>query len=330
MNEQLAEKFAEVLAKCAATGCSVDLRKEAADNKLIKEALEPIAGISPYAYMPAIGAAVSGLGGYLTTQDEKKKLRNAMYSAGIGGLVGLGAPAIADAFKSVAGGNSPLASVDVADPAIANNPAVQAAAAAAAADHKSGVPVNEPSTVGGVTARLGADAAAGGLAYRYTPGGRRGELGRVVGRKPNASNPAYQQLQEVLNARSKGTSVRDILHPSAAPLTAGQQATVDKVEKMFRGDMFRGNRNSLGTLTSTRQENLRTLEQALVDRAKRITPKGGPKLTGNQMNLTDFDAVRRGFKRRGAAGIGAAAATDAAIQWIQNYMARQGASENPK
>jgi hypothetical protein len=48
------------------------------------------------------------------------------------------------------------------------------------------------------------------------------------------------------------------------------------------------------------------------------------------MNLRDFDAVRRGFKRRGAAGIGAAAATDAAIQWIQNYMARQGAGQNPK
>jgi hypothetical protein len=326
MNEQLAEKFAAALAQCATTGCSAEFRKEAAASKLIKEALSPIAGVSPYAYMPLLGATVSGLGSYLTTQDEKKKMRNALYGAGIGGLVGLSAPAIGDAFKAVSGDNSPLAAISATDPAVSASPDVQAAATAAKADHAAGVPHKQPAGLN-TPARLGVDAAAGAAAYRLTPGGRAGELGRAVKHKTLASNPAYQQLQEVLNARSKGTAMTDILHPAGGPLSSAQSAEVKKMEKLFGGLKGEG---SLGTRAATRRANLQLLEKALVERAARIKPKGGPKLTGNQMNLSDFNAVRRGGIRRGAAGVGAAAATDAAIQWFQNYMAGQEANRPQK
>lgn len=80
MTEDTVNKFAELFAKCAATGDTTELRKEAAAHELVKSALSP-----EQVLIPAAVAAGGGLAGYLGTKDEKKKLRNAMTGALLGG-----------------------------------------------------------------------------------------------------------------------------------------------------------------------------------------------------------------------------------------------------
>lgn len=84
MNEITAEKFADLMAKCAVSGDSVDLRKEAAAQELVKSA-------SPWIWaLPAAGALAGGAAGYFGTEDEKRKKRNALYGLITGGTLGLG------------------------------------------------------------------------------------------------------------------------------------------------------------------------------------------------------------------------------------------------
>lgn len=88
MNDQTADKFATLLARCAVTGDSADLRKEAAAQELLKEAVDPAAvGLGAL-----LGAGIGGAGGYFGTEDEKRKKRNALYGALTGGLLGAGTP----------------------------------------------------------------------------------------------------------------------------------------------------------------------------------------------------------------------------------------------
>ena len=89
MQEQLAEKFAHLLAECAATGNTAELQKEAAEHQLVKEAASPLS----LALASLGGAAVGGLGGYYGTDSskEKNRRRNALYGALSGAI---GGPAI--------------------------------------------------------------------------------------------------------------------------------------------------------------------------------------------------------------------------------------------
>jgi hypothetical protein len=104
MHDQLAEKFAELFAKCAATGDTSELRKEAAAHNLVKEA-EGIADVltNPLLLAPLGGATIGGLTGYYGTKKDKNKQRNALIGALTGGLGGLSG-AVAFGGKPVDGG----------------------------------------------------------------------------------------------------------------------------------------------------------------------------------------------------------------------------------
>lgn len=106
MHDQLAEKFAELFAKCAATGDTSELRKEAAAHALVKEAEGSIADVlaNPLLLAPLGGAAVGGVTGYYGTKKDKNKQRNALIGALTGGLGGLSG-AIALGGSPVSGGD---------------------------------------------------------------------------------------------------------------------------------------------------------------------------------------------------------------------------------
>jgi hypothetical protein len=72
MDEQTAGKFAELLGKCAATGDSRELVKQAGLPEILLASLA--------------GAGVGGAAGYFGTEKEKNKARNAAYGALTGGL----------------------------------------------------------------------------------------------------------------------------------------------------------------------------------------------------------------------------------------------------
>lgn len=80
MTEDTVNKFAALFAKCATTGDTAELRKEAAASALVKNAIS-----SEQVLVPAAIATGGGLAGYLGTKDEKKKLRNALTGALLGG-----------------------------------------------------------------------------------------------------------------------------------------------------------------------------------------------------------------------------------------------------
>jgi hypothetical protein len=107
MHDQLAEKFAELFAECAATGDTSELRKEAAAHALVKTAEPSIADVltNPLLLAPLGGATVGGLTGYYGTKKDKNKKRNAAIGALTGGLGGLSG-AIAFGGKPVDGGGN--------------------------------------------------------------------------------------------------------------------------------------------------------------------------------------------------------------------------------
>lgn len=116
MNQEMAAKFVNALAECAVTGDSASWRKEAAANQLAKNAFNPA-----FVYGPAAGALLGATAGYFSDKDEKKKLRNLLYGAGIGGLSGLAVPALINAGNQFTAKDTLTAGVD------STNPAVQAA-----------------------------------------------------------------------------------------------------------------------------------------------------------------------------------------------------------
>jgi hypothetical protein len=103
MHDQLAEKFAELFAKCAATGDTSELRKEAAAHALVKEAGIEDVLTNPLLLAPLGGAAIGGATGYYGTKKDKNKQRNALIGALTGGLGGLSG-AVAFGGKPVDGG----------------------------------------------------------------------------------------------------------------------------------------------------------------------------------------------------------------------------------
>jgi hypothetical protein len=116
MDQQVAEKFAEALAEYAAR----PRRKQAYLSRT-----------SPYIAFPAISALAGGAAGYFSDDDEKKKLRNMLYGAGIGGLAGLGGAGLAHWYgnaKPIGAATNPAVSLDA--PEIKNDPAVVAAGGA--------------------------------------------------------------------------------------------------------------------------------------------------------------------------------------------------------
>lgn len=102
MNDSTAEKFASLLATCATTGKSDELRKEAAAQNLLKTAMTPQEKLLWALGGSAVGAGIGGAAGYFSNTDEKKKKRDALYGALSGGLLGLGVPLIGIGSDAVA------------------------------------------------------------------------------------------------------------------------------------------------------------------------------------------------------------------------------------
>jgi hypothetical protein len=102
MEDTTAEKLAELLADCAVTGDAAGLVKRAdLDMKSL--------------VLPLVSAAGGGAAGYMLTDKEKDKQRNALYGALTGGLSGAGvqlALPLAKDYYNYATGAAPVTSVD--------------------------------------------------------------------------------------------------------------------------------------------------------------------------------------------------------------------------
>lgn len=215
MQNELAEKFAALLAECATTGNNAELQKEAAAHALIKEAVNPAYLIGA----PLLGATVGGLSGYYGTDKAKRRYRNALYGALVGGLGGLGgalaAPVVSDMLK----GKGPVAG-PVASKPLPNDGTTNAGRGT----------VQELANIGGIAGGAGAGWRASGNAYNkivdyiYGPGasaGRGGELSRLQNEKvaPKAKGapgktPYADALSRLFEAHG----------PADAPLAASLNA----------------------------------------------------------------------------------------------------------
>lgn len=201
MDAKVAEKFAQALAECAVRQNNVGLRKEAAAYQLIKQA-EGDLRASPYIYGPAIGALLGGAGGYFSEDDEKKKLRNILYGAGIGGLTGLGVAGLGDAasryFNATPGAAPSEPAADKKDaPKSDNKPPAESKPTERA---KTDIPT-ATATVGGAAGGAVAGSSLGRRAHRYSLSNAANEVAaapslarRVMGAKQPTS--AQQALAE--------------------------------------------------------------------------------------------------------------------------------------
>lgn len=120
MDEQTAEKFAELLGKCAATGDSRELVKQAGLPEILLASLA--------------GAGVGGAAGYFGTEKEKNKARNAVYGALTGGL---GAGGLQTAYHYLGNSTSPDINGGGGDAGGGIGAALAAAGATAATPFKS-------------------------------------------------------------------------------------------------------------------------------------------------------------------------------------------------
>ena len=213
MNDQLAEKFADLFAKCAATGDTAELRKEAAAHDLVKEALNPLLSAG-------LGAAGGAGVGYLTANKKKNKLRNALYGALTGGLAGGGGALAWNSWNgSPADGlpadkPSPDTSVTRGADGKLTSPKIEY-------DNSSHNPDSPISKVRGYTTAAGAlgGATLAGRAMDHSDAGKRlfggrsgygGELDRLAQTQNGKSKP-YTAVQQFLDSVRRG----DIKAPAA-------------------------------------------------------------------------------------------------------------------
>lgn len=204
MDPKVAEKFAQALADCAVRQDSAALRKEAAAYQLVKQA-EGDLRASPYIYGPAIGALLGGAGGYFSEDDEKKKLRNILYGAGIGGLSGLGLAGLGDAASRYYAGAPSAAAGSAAAPVAGNKDAPKSDNKPSAESKpteraKTDIPT-AAATVGGAAGGAVAGSSLGRRAHRYSLSNAANEVAaapslarRVMGAKQPTS--AQQALAE--------------------------------------------------------------------------------------------------------------------------------------
>jgi hypothetical protein len=214
MQEQLAEKFAHLLAECAATGNTAELQKEAAAHELVKEAASPLSlGLASLG-----GAGLGGLLGYYGTDSskEKNRRRNALYGALSGAIAAPAARvAVPHLLELLQGKSAPVPSVEpkpetppvkglagvgktVADTAtnsVTNNAALTGAGAGALVGARSGA--KNPGALSGAAAR-------------------RGELSRLAATAGGKESPRY--LQELAKLPHTPLPSR----PSVADVTAAE------------------------------------------------------------------------------------------------------------
>lgn len=283
MDNQTAEKFAALFADCAVTGNSAELVKQAGIESLILPAL--------------VGAGVGGSAGYLGTQKEKNKARNAAYGALTGGLSGAGLQLFRNSFDAPAGNGGDGGTGGDGKPGILSTVGSYAAWPFRQLD--SGLAAVGTGAVSNKTIGARAQSALEGVYERYTHKHRNtGEIsaasapGKVVypggGKTPQDTSAPMQAIREHVEQRP-GT-----LDPKI----------VKKLERVFKND-------SLGAPGTTwaRQKNL----QALNDALKAIN-SGGKTNAGGKTKLpqelppnilTQLESANKGpLGRRVAGGVG--------------------------
>jgi hypothetical protein len=177
MDQQVAEKFAEALAEYAARP-----RRKQAD----------LSRTNPYIAFPAISALAGGAAGYFSDDDEKKKLRNMLYGAGIGGLAGLGGAGLAHWYsnaKPIGAATNPTVSLNA--PEIENDPAVVAAG---------GVEIAKPTTPTFTDAASGALADTGAATLGAVGGARLAN--RALARRDRQNFDAVKATQSAFKGRN--------------------------------------------------------------------------------------------------------------------------------
>jgi hypothetical protein len=330
--------FSELLAKCAAAGDIAPLRKEAAAQSLVKEAIT-----ASQLLMPLGGAALGGAAGYLGTDNEKRKLRNALYGALTGGVAGTGAQLAAPMFKDLAsrfsGNGAPSAAqqgggqFSVAD---SRQPATQATGASPAAGPANSattttpapnptavVPTSNEAGAPGApmnNARLGGNLGIGAVSGAYgvdrigarlAPGGlsrRLGELNRLAEKNQTVSNllhamgdknkPATDFLKPPQKFRSTADKPRMTPVEAQAAARAWRQKQ-DAVEQIRRT-------GSIGNTDAQRRANLPVLEEAM--RMQSPKPQGGkgksnPDLANVRTQLDSKGVIGARSSLRGARGL---------------------------
>jgi hypothetical protein len=250
MQEQLAEKFAHLLAQCAATGNTAELQKEAAAHELVKEAASPLSlGLASLG-----GAGLGGLLGYYGTDSskEKNRRRNALYGALSGAIAAPAARvAVPHLLELLQGKSAPVPSVEpkpetppvkglegvvktVADTAtnsVTNNAALTGAGAGALVGARSGA--KNPGALSGAAAR-------------------RGELSRLAATAGGKGSPRYlQTLAELRHTATHGPNVGAILKNDVlgAPLAPTKQTLTTRI---FGQQINPGYRNNQADLLAAR------------------------------------------------------------------------------
>jgi hypothetical protein len=323
MDSNDVDKFAELFAKCAAAGDREPLRKEAAAQSLVKEAIT-----ASQLLMPLGAATIGGAAGYLGTNDEKRKLRNALYGALTGGVAGTGAqlasPMIKDILSRFSGGGAPAAaaqgggqfSVAPEQPAAkAINAPTAVTAAPASPTQPSAAPTPSPTTAptsneAGApgapmnVARIGGDIGIGAVsgAYgvdrigaRFAPGrltGRYHELNRLALKNQTANNLLYamgdknKPATDFLKPPQKFRSTADKPRMTLSEAQAAAKAwrqKQDAIEYIRRT-------GSIGNTEAQRRAILPVLEEAMRTQAPKPQGAKGKPNTDLKDIRTQLDA----------------------------------------
>jgi hypothetical protein len=230
MQEQLAEKFAHLLAQCAATGNTAELQKEAAAHELVKEAASPLSlGLASLG-----GAAVGGLGGYYGTDSskEKNRRRNALYGAISGAIAAPAARvAVPHLLELLQGKSAPVPSVEPKP----ETPPVKGLAGVGktVADTATNSVTNNAALTGaGAGAIVGARAGAKNPGALSGAAARQGELSRLTATAGGKGSPRYlQTLAELRHTPTASQNAAAILKNDVlgVPLAPTKQTLTTRI-----------------------------------------------------------------------------------------------------
>jgi hypothetical protein len=308
MDSNAVDKFAGLFAKCAAAGDREPLRKEAAAQSLVKEAIT-----ATQLLMPLGGAALGGAAGYLGTDNEKRKLRNALYGALTGGVAGTGAqlasPMIKDILSRFSGGGAPAAAAQgggqfsvapeqpaakatgAATPAAVTVPSSPAPTAAETAKREAadavnaapndagmpGAPMNNARYVNDASGAILGGVAVDRVGARFAPGrlsGRYHELNRLALKNQTVNNLLY-----AMGDKSKPAT--DFLKPPQKFRSTADKPRMTPVEAQAAAKAWRQKQDaieyirrtgSIGNTEAQRRAILPVLEESMRTQAPK--PQG--------------------------------------------------------
>jgi hypothetical protein len=301
MDETTAEKLAGLLADCAATGNTDELVKQADFKQLL---------------FPLVGAGIGGASGYMLTDKEKDKHRNALYGALTGGLSGAGAqlaaPLVSDWWNSVTNKSD----------ASTTTPTIDSVTKPTGEPIKPKTPTG--TDVAGPAGGVGG-AIAGWLTRKKfdTPLEAATKLTTGAG-KGSKAHPAADFFKKLFEAKQLGTPAADLL-PKQPGLAAG---TAHPSLEPLKNFISRG-----GDVKKLADPKIR---QALEDAYKHLnkSTRGPTTLpTGTMLELMRLQSSRPGIVMRtlrgaGRAGVGGFAGSYAG-DWVYRTLANMLSGDKP-